>query len=155
MSDESLPAPEDRPSEAGDAPEAQPVQDTPAAPEATPAPPEAQPEPVATSNGAEAQVSVEIPAPDVAADVAKLQADMAGLQSRLEAEVAKNEHLSEQIVHLQNALASSGEPLVATLSETEPFSFSEAALAQLKVAVTEAVDAFYRSMQKPASQPFE
>ena len=102
----------------------------------------------------EAQVSVDVPAaPDVAADVSKLQADVAGLQSRLEASEAKNQHLSEQIVHLQNALAAAGEPLVATLSETEPFSFSESALAQLKAAVTEAVDAFYRSMQKPASQP--
>ena len=68
------------PQEAPEAPEtpvaAQPVQDTPPAPEATPAPAEAPktaiPEPVATSNGAEAVVSVEVSAPDVLAENQRL-----------------------------------------------------------------------------------
>lgn len=127
------PPQESAPDAPQEAPAAAPSTDTPAQPEATPAPPEAQPEVLplqeapatgvaltgislpadgvtrevtlepATSNGAEAQVSVEIPAPDVAADVAKLQADVAGLQSRLEASEAEKQHLSEQLALHQAA----------------------------------------------------
>ena len=132
------------------APAAAPVEEAPAAPEATPAPSDAQPEVLplqeapatgvpltgvslpadgvtrevtlepATSNGAEAQVSVDVAdAPDA---ISKLRDDLAGLQSRLEASEARNQHLSEQLaLHQAAANTSAADVLKQIAALVKPF----------------------------------
>lgn len=152
--DMSQPAEESAPAAPESTPEAQPVQDTPAPPEATPAPPEAPitaiPEPVATSNGADAVVSVEVSTPDpeppnlptpteekaAAGDVApgwhdlihqvgemRLRlTDLEGVQDRLEAAMKQNESLQEQLaLHQAAANTSAADVLRQIAALVKPF----------------------------------